>query len=132
MKSLNILMADDDPDDRMLMTVAIREAKLPHKLQFAIDGEELIEMLCKKVSMNEPLPDLVILDLNMPRKDGLSALKEIKNDPSLALVKIVVFSTSNSERDRINSLNSGAAEYRVKPYNFTELVDLVKDLCATA
>ena len=129
---MRILIADDDADDRTLAEIALKELKCDYALEFAYDGEELLEKLTEKVKRRNPLPDLVILDLNMPKKDGRVALKEIKSDPTLRDIDVVIFSTSNSNTDKNYVMELGAKYYAVKPSEYAELVDFFRNLCEEA
>lgn len=125
---MKILMADDDKDDRILVKLAIQDAKLPHLIDFVSDGQELMEYL-NAIPANKNLPDLLLLDLNMPRKDGREALKEIKENSRFKNIVVMILSTSDSEVDKHYTLGIGASMYIVKPSNFTELTMLIKNIC---
>lgn len=131
-KSLTILMADDDADDRLLAQEAMQEARLLNEFHFVEDGEELLDYLYRRGSyshfIDRPLPGLILLDLNMPRKDGREALQEIKADPHLQHIPIVVLTTSKAEEDILRTYNLGVNSFIVKPVTFSSLVDLMKDL----
>ena len=127
---IKVLLADDDPDDRQLTRDAFGENRLANELDCVEDGEELMEYLHRRGRYSElqnaPLPRLILLDLNMPRKDGREALKEIKADPDLRRIPIVVLTTSKAEGDILGSYNLGANSYVTKPVTFKSLVELVK------
>ena len=131
-KPIMILMADDDPDDRMLAKEAFEECRLSNDLRFVEDGEELVDYLhCrgKFADPNDsPRPGLILLDLNMPRKDGREALGEIKSDPALRCIPIVVLTTSKAEEDILRSYDLGVNSFIVKPVSFEGLVEVVKTL----
>src|ERR1035438_3893989 len=103
-KMITIVLADDDPDDRKLTQDAFAENRLVNVLHCVEDGEELLDYLHRRGKYenlgSEPLPGLILLDLNMPRKDGREALKEIKADANLRRIPIVVLTTSKAEEDR--------------------------------
>jgi CheY-like chemotaxis protein len=124
-----ILIADDDPDDRNLASIAFRELKMIHSVDFVTDGQELIDCLTRKVNSNSSLPDVILLDLNMPRKDGRIALKEIKSHPELNHLNVVVFSTSSSQEDIQHMKTLGARNYIIKPSGYLELVAIFKSIC---
>lgn len=124
---MKILIADDDADDRVLATIAFGELRSHHELEFVNDGEELMEYLRRKAA-SRSLPDLLVLDLNMPKKDGRAALKEIKNDRALKDLDVIIFSTSNSDFDRHYCLDLGAREYCVKPSEYDELVSFFRNI----
>ena len=124
---IRILMAEDDPDDRLLTQEAFEEARLVNALQTVEDGVELMEFLdsCGKVEGFE-LPDLILLDLNMPRKSGRAALQEIKADPRLRHIPVVVLTTSKATQDVHSSYMDGAASIITKPDTFEGLVDVIR------
>jgi CheY-like chemotaxis protein len=129
-KSITILLADDDPDDRLLVQEAFEENHLLNVVHTVEDGEELLEYLHKKGKYAETAvrPNMILLDLNMPRKSGLEALQEIKADPELRRIPVVVLTTSKAEEDIIRSYDLGVNSFVVKPVTFESLVDLVKTL----
>jgi two-component system, response regulator len=125
-----ILMADDDPDDRLLVKEAFEESHLLNPLHTVEDGEELLDYLHKKGKFSESAvrPSLILLDLNMPRKSGIEALKEIKADPNLRTIPIIVLTTSKAEEDILKSYDLGVNSFIVKPVTFDSLVNIVKQL----
>ena len=129
-KVITILLADDDPDDRQLTRDAFAENRLANVLNTVDDGEELLEYLQRRGryadKRDEPLPGLILLDLNMPRKDGREALKEIKADPTLRRIPIVVLTTSKAEEDILRTYDLGVNSYITKPVTFKSLVELIK------
>lgn len=131
-KMITIVLADDDPDDRQLTEEAFAENRLANQLHCVEDGEELMDYLHRRGKFekhrNEPLPGLILLDLNMPRKDGREALKEIKADPTLRRIPIVVLTTSKAEEDIVRSYDLGVNSYVTKPVTFKSLVELIKVL----
>lgn len=131
-RAVTILMADDDPDDRDFARSAMQESRLANDLRFVEDGEELINYLRRlgryANPKDSPRPGLILLDLNMPRKDGREALREIKSDPALKNIPIVVLTTSKAEEDILRSYNLGANCFITKPVTFDGLVEVVKVL----
>jgi CheY-like chemotaxis protein len=129
-KVITILLADDDPDDRQLTRDAFAENRLANVLNTVDDGEELLEYLQRRGryadKRDEPLPGLILLDLNMPRKDGREALKEIKADATLRRIPIVVLTTSKAEEDILRTYDLGVNSYITKPVTFKSLVELIK------
>jgi CheY-like chemotaxis protein len=129
---ITIVLADDDPDDRQLTEEAFSENRLVNQLHCVEDGEQLMDYLHRRGQYQqlreEALPGLILLDLNMPRKDGREALKEIKADPSLRRIPIVILTTSKAEEDIIRSYDLGVNSYVTKPVTFKSLVELVKVL----
>ena len=130
--SVTIVMADDDPDDCKLAQDAFEEARLSNRLVFVKDGVELLELLRREGKYageaGEPLPALILLDLNMPRMDGRETLEHIKADPALRHIPVVVLTTSRAEEDVLRSYRLGANSYIVKPVTFESLVDVVQQL----
>ncbi|MEW6156987.1 MAG: response regulator [Verrucomicrobiota bacterium] len=131
-KPMTILLADDDPDDRLLTRQALEENRLAKDLRFVEDGEELLDYLRREGSYSDPAksprPCLILLDLNMPKKDGREALQEIKSHPELRHIPIVVLTTSKAEIDVYRSYDLGVNSYIAKPVTFESLVDVMKTL----
>jgi CheY-like chemotaxis protein len=131
-KMITILLADDDPDDRKLTHDAFMENRLANEFHAVEDGEELLDYLNRRGKYEslrgDPLPGLILLDLNMPRKDGREALKEIKADPELRRIPIVVLTTSKAEEDIMRTYDLGVNSYVTKPVTFKSLVELIKVL----
>lgn len=127
-----ILMAEDDADDRLLAQEALEESRVLNQLRVVEDGKELMEYLHREGRYADtdsyPYPGLVLLDLNMPRMDGREALKEMKRDPRLKRIPVVVLTTSKSEEDLVRSYDLGASSYISKPVTFAGLVDVMKSL----
>lgn len=131
-KPIVILMADDDADDRLLTQEALNESRVINDLRFVEDGEELMEYLFLrgKYANGEiaPRPGLILLDLNMPKKDGREALREIKGDPNLRRIPVVVMTTSKTEEDIFRSYDLGASSFITKPVTFAGLVELMRTM----
>ncbi len=129
---ITILMADDDADDRALTKEALEEGRLMNTIRFVEHGEELIEYLKRTgryaPPADAPRPGLILLDLNMPRKDGRAVLKEIKSDPDLRTIPVVVLTTSKADEDVYRSYDLGVNSYIVKPVTFEALVDILQTL----
>lgn len=129
---VQILMADDDADDRLMAEKALGEVRLTNGLVFVEDGEELMDYLYHRGKYADasqfPLPGLILLDLNMPRKDGREALAEIKADPVLHRIPVVVLTTSQAEQDILRSYDLGVNSFITKPVTFSGLTDAVKIL----
>ena len=127
-----ILMADDDPDDFFLARDALKESGISNDFHLVADGEELMDYLYRRgkyMSLEDaPFPCLILLDLNMPKKDGREALTEIKKDPYFCEIPIVVFTTSGEEADISFSYELGASSYVTKPATFDALVEVMKNL----
>lgn len=129
---ITILMADDDADDRRLTQEAFEEARLINDLRFVENGEQLMDYLRREGAYappaEAPRPGLILLDLNMPRKDGRTVLKEVKGDPNLRQIPIVVLTTSKADEDIYKSYDLGVNSYIVKPVTFEALVDILQTL----
>ncbi|MFC3034181.1 response regulator [Pseudoalteromonas fenneropenaei] len=129
---IKILMADDDEDDQLLTRDALHESRVLNAIEFVKDGEQLLQYL-----RNEPpfedvqrfvRPDLILLDLNMPKMDGRQALQAIKCDPQLRSIPVVILTTSLQEEDKLRGYDLGAASYISKPVDFQGLVTLMREL----
>jgi two-component system response regulator len=131
-RPITILLAEDDADDRLLVKEALAEGRVLNELRCVGDGEELLDYLRRQGRYADPgqspRPGLVLLDLNMPRMDGREALREIKGDPDLRRIPIVVMTTSKAEEDIFRSYDLGANSYISKPVTFDGLVELMKVL----
>ena len=131
-KPITILLADDDSDDRMLAKDALAESRLANDLRLVEDGEELMNYLYRRGRFSDPetspRPGLILLDLNMPRKDGREALKEIKSDPHLRHLPIVVLTTSKAEEDIYRTYDLGVNSFITKPVTFDGLVSVMRAL----
>jgi two-component system response regulator len=131
-KPITILMADDDADDRNMTKEAFEESHLRNDLRFVEDGVELLDYLYRRGRYSDPesspRPGLILLDLNMPKMDGREALQEIKSDPRLRNIRVVVLTTSKAEADIMKTYNLSAASYITKPVTFASLLDIVKTL----
>lgn len=129
-KPITILMADDDADDRLMTKEAFEESRLANDLRFVEDGVELMDYLQRRGKYSDPAtsprPGLILLDLNMPKKDGREALKEIKADPNLKCIRIVILTTSKAEEDIYRTYNLGAASYITKPVTFAGMAEVIK------
>ncbi|MGQ0648284.1 MAG: response regulator [Gemmatimonadaceae bacterium] len=121
-------MAEDDADDRMLARDAMRESRLKNHFHFVEDGQELMDYLNRTgtyATQEAPRPGLILLDLNMPRKDGRQALEEIKNNPDLRRIPVVILTTSKTEEDILRAYDLGANSFITKPVTFDRLVEIV-------
>ncbi|MFN2511701.1 MAG: response regulator [Pyrinomonadaceae bacterium] len=131
-KPIVILLADDDEEDRMLACDALSESRLSNEIYCVTDGEDLMDYLRRQGKYTAPAPaprpGLILLDLNMPKKDGRESLREIKADPDLRHIPVVVLTTSKAEEDVYRSYDSGASSFISKPVTFEGLVELMKGL----
>jgi CheY-like chemotaxis protein len=129
---ITILMADDDEDDRMLAQKALRGSRLANDMRFVIDGEDLMRYLRRKPpyadGIGAPRPGIILLDLNMPKMDGREALSEIKNDPDLRQIPVVVLTTSAADEDIVRTYDLGVNSFITKPVTFDGLVDVMHTL----
>jgi CheY-like chemotaxis protein len=125
-------MADDDADDRLLAKDALDECRLANDLHFVEDGEDLLDYLFRRGKYTDPQsaprPGLILLDLNMPKKDGREALREIKSDPELRRIPVVVLTTSKADTDISRIYELGANSFVTKPVTFEQLVNVMKIL----
>jgi CheY-like chemotaxis protein len=131
-RPITIIIADDDPEDRMLAEDALKESRLVNDIRFVEDGEELLEYLQQRGRYAEPdsapRPGMILLDLNMPRMDGREALKLIKGDPELRRIPVVVLTTSKAEEDIYRSYDLGVNSFIIKPVTFESLVNIMRVL----
>jgi CheY-like chemotaxis protein len=127
-----ILIAEDDPDDRQWIKEALMETHAPAELRFVEDGEELMDFLYHrgkyKTTSTLSFPGLILLDLNMPKKDGREALKEIKSEPRLRHIPIIILTTSKVEEDIFRTYNLGANSVILKPVTYSGLIDIMRSL----
>ena len=119
------MLADDDEDDRLFFEEAFEEVKIKYRITTFNDGEQLMEHL---YDANNPMPDIIFLDLNMPRKSGIECLKEIRNDERLKRISVAIYSTSSSEQDIEDTFVSGANVYIKKPNDFNMLKKILSDV----
>lgn len=129
---IGIVMAEDDEDDRLLVRAAIEQSNVLNPIDYVEDGEELMQYLRHEGKYTrlkgQALPGLILLDLNMPRKDGREALAEIRQDPLLRHIPVVILTTSQQEDDIIRCYHLGANSYITKPVSFEGLVDVMRTL----
>ncbi|MEM7103915.1 MAG: response regulator [Bacteroidota bacterium] len=126
-RPVNILLIEDNPGDVRLTQEAFNEGRIPIKLSVVMDGEEALSYLRKEDPYTEsPRPDLILLDLNLPKKDGREVLAEIKTDDNLKRIPVVVLTTSNAEQDILTSYNYHANCYINKPVDFDKFFDIIQ------
>jgi CheY-like chemotaxis protein len=128
---VTILMADDDEEDRDFARDALRNANLADEMKFVVDGQDLMDYLRRQGiyadhSVDAPRPVMILLDLNMPKKDGREALAEIKSDEDLRRIPVVVLTTSKDEGDIFRTYDLGANSFITKPVTFTGLVEVMR------
>jgi CheY-like chemotaxis protein len=131
-RSVVLLIADDDEEDRMLIKEALDESRINNDIHFVENGEELMDYLNHNGNYADkkkfPLPGLILLDLNMPKKDGREVLKEIKADPRLKYIPVVILTTSKAEEDILKTYDLGVSSFITKPVTFNSLVETMKTL----
>ncbi len=131
-KTIPILIADDDPEDRMLTIEALEESGMKHPCSFVEDGEELLRYLKHQGPYQDhkayPRPGIILLDLNMPKMDGREALAEIKSDPLLRSIPVIILTTSQQEEDIRHSYALGVNSYISKPSEFQKLVHIMDSI----
>lgn len=131
-KIVNILIADDDQDDCLLTREAFRECRITNQLHFVHDGEALLDYLKRRPPYNDeqsyPMPGLILLDLNMPLKDGREALMEIKADATLRTIPVVILTTSSAEEDVLRSYDMGVNSFITKPVSYSGLIEVIRAL----
>jgi CheY-like chemotaxis protein len=130
-RPFTILLADDDEEDRELARDALQDARLANEMKFAVDGQDLLDYLRREgrwadPSVDAPRPGIILLDLNMPKKDGREALAEIKADASLRRIPVVVLTTSNDEADVLRTYDLGVSSFITKPVTFAGLVEVMR------
>lgn len=126
-RPLEILLVEDNPDDVELTIEALRDSKVVNNIHVARDGVEALEFLQRKgTHAAAPMPDLVFLDLNMPRKSGREVLEEMKRDPAIKHIPVVILTTSQADEDIVRTYNLQAAAYVVKPVDFHRFVAVIR------
>jgi len=129
-RPITIVMADDDPEDREFAREALDESRLANDFHTVADGQELLAYLRREGEYAEegaaPRPGLILLDLKMPRMDGLEALREIRSDPDIGFIPVVVLTTSAADQDIVDSYDLGANSYIRKPVTFESLVEALR------
>jgi CheY-like chemotaxis protein len=129
-KLITILIADDDVDDRWLMQRVLKQSRVYNDVRFVEDGEALLDYLYQRGPYSAPgaapRPGLILLDLNMPKKSGREALAEIKADPKLRTIPVVVLTTSKTEEEIYRSYDLGANSFITKPMNFEALIEVMR------
>jgi CheY-like chemotaxis protein len=130
-KTITILMADDDQEDRDFTRDALQNAHLANEMRFVVDGQDLMDYLRHEGvyadgSIESARPGIILLDLNMPKKDGREALAEIKADPELRGIPVVVLTTSKDEEDIFRTYDLGVNSFITKPVTFTGLVEVMR------
>ncbi|WP_043817171.1 response regulator [Deinococcus maricopensis] len=126
---IEILLVEDNEPDILLTQEAFEEARVPNRLHIARDGVEAMQFLRREAAFaNKPRPDVILLDINMPRKNGLEVLEELKGDPELKTIPVVVLTTSQADEDILRSYQSHASSYIVKPVEFDNFYQAIQAL----
>jgi two-component system, chemotaxis family, response regulator Rcp1 len=128
---IQILLVEDNPDDVLLTAEVLRETRIPSDLHVAMDGEEAMDFFHRRDQFADaPVPDLVLLDLNLPKKDGRQVLAELKADPRLRRIPVIVLTTSAAERDVLHAYDTHVNAYVRKPVGYAALLDVVRSIQA--
>ena len=126
-QTINILLVEDNPGDIRLTREVLKEGRIKNELSVVTDGEEAILFLKKIGEYKDVLtPDLILLDLNLPKKDGREVLAEIKGDPSLASIPVIILTTSAAEKDILNTYSNHANCYITKPVDFSQFITVIR------
>ncbi|HTB06301.1 MAG TPA: response regulator [Bacteroidia bacterium] len=129
MKPINILLVEDNPADIRLTQEVFKEGRIKNLLNIAMDGEEALKYLRKQDKhLNAETPDLVLLDLNLPKKDGREVLAEIKADASLKMLPVIILTTSAAEQDIMNTYANHANCYIMKPVDLAQFINVVRSI----
>ncbi|NQZ88156.1 MAG: response regulator [Colwellia sp.] len=132
LKPIRIHMCDDDPDDQLLVSDALEEARLANYIDFTNNGKELLQYLNREGQfshlVDQPLPGLILLDLNMPVMDGREVLSKLKQHEKFRSIPIIVLTTSKAEADIARTYDMGVNSFIMKPVSFDSLVDMVKSV----
>jgi chemotaxis family two-component system response regulator Rcp1 len=129
LRVLNILLVEDNPADIRLTKEVLKEGKIINNLNVVMDGEEALSFLKRKGPYkNIILPDIILLDLNLPKKDGREVLTEIKDDPNLKYIPVIVLTTSAAEQDVLNMYAHHANCYITKPVDFNQFIKVIRSI----
>jgi len=126
--SMIILLVEDNPDDEELTLIAFKESKLLNEVVVARDGEQALEFLLDPHGRGNPLPHLILLDLKLPKVDGLTVLRTLRSNPRTKLLPVVVLTSSKEESDIFTSYDLGCNSYIQKPVDFSDFVEAVRQL----
>ena len=126
-EAINILLVEDNPGDVRLTKEVLKDGKICNNLSVVMDGEEAMEFLKKTGKYNDATtPEIILLDLNLPKKDGRQVLAEIKNDPDLKMIPVIVLTTSAAEQDILNTYANHANAYITKPVDFDQFINVIR------
>ncbi|OEJ62628.1 two-component system response regulator [Streptomyces agglomeratus] len=126
---IEVLLVEDDPGDELMTREAFKDNKIGNTLHVAHDGQEALDFLYRKGQhTNAPRPDLILLDLNLPKYDGRQVLERIKSDPDLAHIPVIVLTTSSAEEDILRSYRLHANAYVTKPVDLDQFVSAIRQI----
>ena len=129
LRPIEILLVEDNEADIVLTKNALKTLKLQNNLSICRNGEEALDFLNKRGEYENAItPDLVLMDLNMPKLNGIEALEQIKNNPKLSMIPVIILSTSSAEKDVINSYQNHANSYIKKPIDFMKFLDVIQQI----
>lgn len=129
LRPIEILLVEDNEADIVLTKNALKTLKLQNSLSVCRDGEEGLDFLYKRGKYVDAVtPDLVLMDLNMPKVGGMEALEQIKNDPKLSMIPVIILSTSSAEKDVISSYQNHANSYIKKPIDFMKFIEVIQEI----
>ncbi len=129
LRPIEILLVEDNEADIVLTKNALKTLKLQNTLSVCRDGEEGLDFLYKRGEyVNAVTPDLVLMDLNMPKVSGMEVLEKIKNDPKLSMIPVIILSTSSAEKDVISSYQNHANSYIKKPIDFMKFIEVIQEI----
>ena len=128
MQQIHILLVDDNEGDILLTREALEEARIINKISIAYDGIQAIDLLKKSTRVAGTMPDLILLDINLPKMNGTEVLSIIKNDPDLRRIPVIMLTTSSSEKDILASYNNYANCYITKPVDLDRFMDVVRTI----
>jgi len=128
-KPINILLVEDNPGDIRLTREAFKDGKIKNTLNVVMDGEEAMQYLRKTDAHKDAeTPDIILLDLNLPKKDGREVLAEIKNDPELKRIPVIILTTSSAQQDILNTYSNHANCYIMKPVDFSQFITVIRTI----
>lgn len=127
-KGVQILLVEDNPGDIRLTQEVLKDGKICNNLSIVMDGEEAMSFLKKTDKYKDAVtPDIILLDLNLPKKDGRQVLAEIKSDPVLKIIPVIVLTTSSAEQDILNTYANHANAYITKPVDFDQFINVIRN-----
>ena len=128
-RSIKLLLVEDNPGDAYIIKNYLQTSKIPYKFDHLVDGEQLMSYLYREGDYAKvSLPELILLDLNLPKKNGFEVLKEIKSHPQLKLIPVVILTSSRAEKDILESYRLYASCYIAKPFEYSEFIDTIRKI----